>query len=344
MLSVSSEAIGLEVVVLTEEEARMVGGSDVAGILGLSPWSTPLTVYARVKSGKWDAETTPAMRRGTLMEPVVRAMYKADTNSELLGPHSLRHPRLTYGRASLDDVAKRAGTRRVVEFKTDGRAGAGEWGDVGTDEIPERYLCQTHWYLGTALEVGVVDSPEADVAVLLLGVDDSPRVYTVRHDADVYGWLLEQVARFWTNHVVPSKPPAPTLPAREAEAVRRLFPSQHEPLVPFHELSPDDRAAVLAYAEARRAEKAGKDAAEAAELRLKLAVGWRAGVDGLPPDSGLKRVAWTSDARGKVSWKAAYDELARETGASPQVVQSLTEKHRGEPGRTLRATETKEER
>lgn len=327
---------------LTPEEARMIGGSDISGILGLSPWSTPLTVYARVTSGKWDAETTPAMRRGTLMEPVVRAMYKADTNSELLGPQSLRHPRLTYGRASLDDVAKRAGTRRVVEFKTDGHGG-GVWGEPGTDEVPDYYLPQVHYYLGTALEVGAVDSPEADVAVLLLGVDDSPRVYTVRHDADVYGWLLEQVERFWTDHVVPSKPPAPTLPAREAEAVRRLFPVQREPLVPFHELAPDDRAAVLTYAEARRAEKAAKDAAEAAELRLKLAIGWRTGVEGLPPDSGLKRVAWTSDARGKVSWKAAYEALARETGASPQVVQSLAEKHRGEPGRTLRTTETKEE-
>lgn len=324
-------------------EAFTLGGSDIAGILGLSPWATPLTVYARIKSGKWNSEQTPAMRRGTLMEPVVRAMYKADTNYELLGPQSLRHPRLAYGRASLDDVARRGGLRRVVELKTDGKAEAGQWGEVGTDEVPDHYLPQVLYYLGTALELGVVDSQEADVAVLLLGVDDSPRLYTVQHDADVYGWLLERVERFWTDHVLPSRPPAPTLPAREAEAVRHLFPSQREPLVPFHDLSPDDRAAVLAYAEARRAARVANDAADAAELRLKLAVGWRAGVESLPPDTGLKRVAWTSDARGKVSWKAAYEILARETGASPQVVQSVAEQHRGEPGRTLRATETKEE-
>jgi putative phage-type endonuclease len=327
---------------LTEEEAKMIGGSDLAGILGLSPWSTPLSVYARVKAGQWDAETSPAMRRGTLMEPVVRAMYKADTNSELLGPQLLRHPRLAYGRASLDDVAVRGGARRVLELKTDGRADAARWGTPGTDEVPDYYLPQAHYYLGTALEVGAVDVPEADVAVLLLGVDDSPRIYTVTHDPDVYAWLLEGVERFWHDHVLPSKPPAPTMPAREADAVRRLFRAEREPLVPFHELPPDGRATVLAYAEARRAEKAAKDTADAAELRLKLALGWRAGVDGMPPDSGLQRVTWTADKQGRISWKDAYDALARETGAARELVQSLAEQHRSEPGRTLRATETKE--
>lgn len=327
---------------LSEEDAKRIGGSDIAAILGLSPWATPLTVYARVKSGRWDSEQTPAMRRGTLMEPVVRAMYAADTGAELLGPQSLVHPRLAYGRASLDDVAKRGGAWRVLELKTAARNDSGEWGEPGTDEVPDHYLPQVIWYVGTALEAGVVDVPEADVAALLLGVDDSPRVYTVRHDADVYGWLVEQVQRFWTDHVEPSRPPAPTLPAREAEAVRKLFPAQREPLVPFHELPPEDRAAVLAYAEARRAVNEAEQIALAAEVRLKLAIGWRAGVESLPPDSGLKRVAWTSDARGKVSWKAAYEALARETGAAPQVVQKVAEANRGEPGRTLRATEAKE--
>lgn len=328
---------------LSEAEAKMLGGSDLAGILGLSPWATPLTVYARVKSGRWDDEQTPAMRRGTLMEPVVREMYRQETGAELLGPQALRHPRHAWGRASLDDVAKRSGARRVLELKTDGRGDAGRWGTPGTDEVPDYYLPQVHYYLGTALEVGAVDVPEADVAVLLLGVDDSPRIYTVRHDADVYGWLLEQAERFWKDHVEPSRPPPPTLPAREADAVRRLFQSQREPLVPFHELSAADRATVMEWVEARRVANAAADAEKAAELRLKLAIGWRSGVDGLPHDSGLRRVAWTSDSRGKVAWKDAFHALAQETGVSREVAESLAEKHRGEASRTLRATEVKEE-
>lgn len=327
---------------LTEEEAKMIGGSDVAALRGLSPWATPLTVYARIKGGYYE-DSNASKRRGNLLEPAVRAMYADDTGAEILGGVKLRHPRFAYGRASLDDVVRHKGRgRQVLEIKTCWPTEVAGWGAVGTGEIPDYYACQVAYYLGTGLEAGAIDEPIADVAALMLGVEESPRVYHVEHDPDVYAWLLEGVERFWVDHVLPSKPPAPTMPAREADAVRRLFRAEREPLAPFSELPPEHRATVLAYAEARRAERAAKEVADAAELRLKLALGWRAGVDGLPPDSGLQRVTWTADKQGKVSWRAAYDALARETGAARELVQSLAEQHRSEPGRTLRATETKE--
>lgn len=328
---------------LTPEDAAKVGGSDVAALVGLSPWATPLTVYARVVGGHHE-ESNATLRRGNLMEPVVRAMYQEDTGAELLGGLKLTHPRFAYGRASLDDVVRLpGGGRRVLEVKTCWPTEVGGWGPAGTDEVPDYYACQVAYYLGTGLEAGVIDEAEADVAALLLGVEESPRVYRVRHDADVYAWLLESVERFWRDHVVPRRPPPPTNPAREAEAVRRLYRAEREPLAPFEVLSPEERAAVLAYAEARRMAAHASAALADAEVRLKLALGWRAGVESLPPDCGLARVTWTSDRQGKVSWKAAYDALARETGAARELVQSVAEQHRGEPGRTLRATETKEE-
>lgn len=328
---------------LSEAEAKQIGGSDVAALVGLSPWATPLTVYTRIKTGASNGDS-PALRRGRLMEPVIRAMYSEDEAVTLLGPASLAHPSLAYVRASLDDVGRRNGQgRHAVEYKSVFPTEAHGWGEAGTDAVPDYYATQVHWYLGVGLASGALDEATADVAALLLGMEDAPRVYRVAHDADVYAWLLEAAERFWRDHVEPSKPPMPTNPAREGEAVRRLYRAEREPLVPFHELPPEDRATVLHYAEARRAEKVAKDEADAAELCLKLALGWRAGVEGLPPDSGLKRVTWTADKRGKVSWKDAYEALAAETGATPGVVQTVAEKHRGEPGRTLRATGTKEE-
>lgn len=328
---------------LTPEDAAKVGGSDVAALVGLSPWATPLTVYARILDGAGVSES-PTLRRGRLMEPVIRAMYAEDNGVTLLGPASLTHPRLANVRASLDDVGRRQGHgRHAVEYKSVWPTEAGGWGPAGTDEVPDYYACQVHWYVGIGLESGALEEDTADVAALLLGVEESPRVYCVRHDADVYAWLLESVERFWRNHVVPRKPPPPTNPAREAEAVRRLYRAEREPLAPFESLSPEERAAVLAYAEARRMEAQASVVLADAEVRLKLALGWRAGVESLPPDCGLARVTWTSDSTGRVSWKAAYDALARETGASRELVQSVAEKHRGESGRTLRVTETKED-
>jgi putative phage-type endonuclease len=328
---------------LSEADAKRLGGSDMAALVGLSPWATPLTVYARIVAGA-EIEDSPSLRRGRLMEPVIRAMYEQDEGVTLLGPTSLAHPSHAFVRASLDDVGRRQGRgRHAVEYKSVTPNKAGEWGEPGTDDIPAYYATQAHWYLGVGLASGALDEPTADVAALMLGVEESPRVYRVVHDAEVYAWLLEAAGRFWRDHVLPQRPPPPTMPAREAEAVRRLYRAEREPLAHFPALPPEERAAVLAYAEARRAAKEASDAADAAEVRLKLALGWRAGVESLPPDSGLQRVTWTSDRHGKVSWKAAFESLARETGAAPEVVQSVAEKCRGEPGRTLRAAETKEE-
>lgn len=328
---------------LSPEDSGRIGGSDAAALVGLSPWQTPLTVYARIVSGEGQPDS-PALRRGRLLEPVVRAMYAEDESVELLGPTNLRHPKLEWVRASLDDVGRRQGRgRHAVEYKTDTARGIHKWGPPGSDEVPEQYNCQTQWYVGTGLASGALEETTADLAVLLLGVEESPRVYHVPFDAEVYAWLLESAERFWRDFVVPRRPPPPSNPTREAEAVRRLYKRETEPLTTFADLAPEDKSAVLAYAEARRQQKAAEAALAEAEVRLKLALGWRAGVDGLPPDTGLKRLKWTAAEQGRTEWKAVAEALAKENGVSREAVLSLANQHRGEPPRTLRATETKEE-
>ena len=270
------------------------------------------------------------------MEDVVRRMYADDTGAELLGPVKMRHPRYEFGRANLDDVVRhRGGGRRVLEIKTDGRDRAHHWGEPGTDLVPDYYAVQVAYYLGAGLECGAIEEDTADVAVLLLGVDDSPRVYHVKHQPEVYEWLLEAAHRFWVDHVLADKPPEPTAPAREVEAVRRLYAKEREPLTDFSALPPEDRAAVLAWAEARARAKEASSELEGAELRLKLALGWRAGVEGLPVDTGLRRLTWQSDKQGKVSWKEAFEALKKETGATTESVARILDAARGEPSRTI---------
>lgn len=328
---------------LSPEDAKRVGGSDVAALVGLSPWATPLSVYARIVSGDMGGDS-PALRRGRLFEDAVRKMYSEDHGVEMLGPASLKHPKYANVRASLDDVGRRQGKgRHAVEIKTVWRDAASKWGEAGTDEIPDYYACQTAFYLGVGLETGALEEDTADVAAYLMGVEESPRVYRVRYDADVYAWLMDAVQRFWRDHVEPRRPPPVTAPKVDVEAARRLYPREREELVSFASLPPDERAAVLRYAEVRRQHEAAKSAMEEAEARLKLALGWRLGVDGLPADTGLRKVTWKAQKQGAVSWAQAFKALAQESGATPEVVESVTSKHRGEAPRVLRVTETKEE-
>lgn len=327
---------------LTPEESRMLGGSDIAALVGLSPWATPLTVYARIVAGD-SGRDSPALKRGRLMEAVVRQMYADETGVELLGPASLRHPSKEWVRASLDDVARRQGCgRHAVEYKSQWPTEAHKWGEAGTDDVPPYYGCQTQWYLGTGLASGALEEDTADVAALFLGVEETPRVYHLKHDAEVYAWLLEAAERFWRDHVIPKRPPPPTRPADEGEAVRRLYSREREPLASFESLPPEDRGAVLAYLEARREAKASNELLESAEIRLKLALGWKTGIDNLPADSGARKLTWKSNKQGGVEWKQAFESLAKQTGLTREQLDALLSQHRGEAPRTLRVTEAKE--
>lgn len=327
---------------LSERETRMIGGSDIAALVGLSPWATPLTVYARVVAGDSEKDS-PALKRGRLLEPVIRQLYADETGVELLGPASLRHPTKPWVRASLDDRARRRGRgRHAAEYKSQWPTELSKWGDAGTDEVPDYYGCQTQWYLGTGLASGEIEEDTADVVALFLGVEETPRVYHLKHDADVYGWMLEAAERFWTDHVLPQKPPPPTRPADEGEAVRRLYSREREPLAPFDSLPAEERGAVLAYLDARREAKASNDLLESAEVRLKLALGWRSGIDMLPPDSGARRLTWKSGGEGRVGWKQAFESLAKQSGFTREQLDALLSEHRGEAPRTLRVTEVKE--
>lgn len=347
---------------LTPEDSRKLGGSDIAALVGLSPWSTPLTVYVRVVAGD-SGKDSPALKRGRLLEPVIRQLYADETGVELLGPNdfscpglewrhdeqqrrhsaSLRHPSKAFVRASLDDVGRRrGGGRHAVEYKSVWPTQMSGWGESGTDEVPDYYGTQVAWYLGTGLASGALEEDTADVAALFLGVEETPRVYHLKHDADVYGWLLEAAERFWTDHVVPQRPPPPTRPADEGEAVRRLYSREREPLASFDSLPAEERGAVLAYLDARREAKASNDLLESAEVRLKLALGWRSGIDMLPVDSGVRRLTWKSEKEGRVGWKQAFDSLAKQSGLTREQLDALLSGHRGEAPRTLRVTEAKE--
>ena len=58
-----------------EERRQGIGGSDAAAAVGLSPWKTRLELWLEKTGQTPDREETPEMRRGTLLEPVVKQLY-----------------------------------------------------------------------------------------------------------------------------------------------------------------------------------------------------------------------------------------------------------------------------
>lgn len=180
---------------LTEADLRLIGGSDVAAIVGVDPYKTSLDVFLRIVEGRQQEDTKP-LRRGRLMEPVIREMAREEYGLTLLGPRSLRRD---FWRVTLDDVARDGDGEEIQEFKSVSPWAAGDY-EEGVDALPQQHLCQVQFYM---LKTGI---PRARITALI-GVDDL-RSYRVTADAELQGMLVEAVERFHVDHILAKTPPA----------------------------------------------------------------------------------------------------------------------------------------
>lgn len=187
-----------------------IGGSDVAPILGLSQWSTPLDVYLEKLGELPPKEETQPMRWGKLLEPLVRQEYAERTGRIVRLPGLIRRPGYDWQLANVDGVSELpdGSDRRIFEAKT-ARTAEG-WGDELDNVIPTAYYLQVqHYMLVTAI-------PIADVSVLIGGSDF--RTYVIERNDEVQELLMEEEQRFW-NSVINRVPP----PATTVEEVQRKF-------------------------------------------------------------------------------------------------------------------------
>lgn len=190
-----------------------IGGTDIAAILGLSPYKTPLEVWARLVGG---TEGTRAdalhLRFGRHAESFIATEYERATRLKTHAhPQTIFHPQHGFMFGHIDRLVCEADepvvsggqvkASRLLECKTASVFNRTEWGEEGSDQIPSTYLMQCAWYLAiTRCEV-------ADVAVLLGNSDF--RIYQVRRDLELEDLLLMHAQRFWSDHVLSMSPPNP---------------------------------------------------------------------------------------------------------------------------------------
>jgi putative phage-type endonuclease len=215
-----------------------IGGSDAAAAVALSPWKTRLELWLEKTGQIPDGEETPEMRRGTLLEPVVKQLYADATGHTIETPAQMFHnPAYPWAIANLDGIVSR---ERLLECKT-ARTRQG-WGDPGSGEIPMAYLIQVQHYLAVA-DFGV-----CDVAVLF--GDFEFATFTVEADPDFASLLMEREAAFW-QLVIDRVPPAPQL---TEEDLRRRWPiAKHGPQAAASAIALQ-AAAVLGAVKARQKE------------------------------------------------------------------------------------------
>lgn len=189
-----------------EERRKGIGGSDVAAIMGMSPWKTPYQVYQEKRREVQDWSGNEATDWGKRMEPAIRQWYSDTTGRAVRLPEGiLVHNKYPFMLATLDGFTD---DRRVVEIKT-ARSPKG-WGDPGTNEIPDYYLLQVqHYLVVTGFEV-------CDVPVSIGGA--SPELYEVPEDQELQEMIIDACASFWVR-VQNENPPDPVT---YSDAVQRF--------------------------------------------------------------------------------------------------------------------------
>jgi putative phage-type endonuclease len=151
-------------------EARRwaIGGSEIASVLGLSPWLSRFGLWMQKKGFVPPEPDKPVMEWGRRLEPAVRDKFTEDYPGDwVTNPGIYRHDTRSWQLANPDAMTD----TELLEVKT--APYADEWGPDGSTEIPIYYRCQVLQYLERAW-----------VAVLIRGTDY--RTYCLeRDDPDV---------------------------------------------------------------------------------------------------------------------------------------------------------------
>ena len=219
-----------------------IGGSDVAAVLGLSKYKSPLDVYKDKIGETADGDQSQAAYWGTKLEDIVAKEFQERTGLKVqrvnkqLSREEWMHANIDRavvnhaisGTVRIQGEAKQAETGRllttdaILECKTASSYIADQWGPsqeeeivsgkiVSDHKIPIYYETQVQWYLG------VTGASVCFVAALLGGQDF--RIYLVQRDNEVITALQDQCRAFWFENVLKRIPPEP----HTAEEVQKLF-------------------------------------------------------------------------------------------------------------------------
>lgn len=199
-----------------KERDNGIGASEVAAMLGLNPWQSPIDLWL-TKTGQAEGFSgNYASRRGQHMEAFVLAAYAEQHPGAIIDtapadiPSIIAHPDVPEARCSLDALAHTKDESVVVEIKTGNHRQRGKWADGA---MPDTYLLQCMYQLAiTGLDTAHV---AADI-----GGDYEERV--VVRDDDLCERLVAAVQEWWTQHVVAGAMPTVD-PVRDRDRLADLW-------------------------------------------------------------------------------------------------------------------------
>ena len=273
-----------------------IGGSDVAAILGLSPWKTALDVYNDKTGAEKPEAETENMRIGTALEQFVADRFTEETGRRTSKFNALLKRGVCIGDidrlvvpegARIGSYGSEVRTDELLECKTSST----EW----PDGVPAYYLAQVQHYMGLDDHF-----KRATVACLFLGFNKCLKLYTVERDDALIATMRSACERFWVDHIQAHVPPSPQ---NEADC-RALWAANEAGKVVEGDAALADVARELKSTAAQIAELENREK----ELRAELMAALGDGETLLA--GGLKVCTWKNNKpSSKVDWQGLAESL-----------------------------------
>lgn len=193
-----------------------IGGGTIAGVLGLSPFKTPLDEYLTITGD--EQEISAAKRkffdRRKALEPFACQCFETATGFEIDQINErYADKEFPWAKAEIDAECLDSGERANIEIKTVNPSTVSQWGDPDEGDEPPAYVtAQAMWGLG-------VTGRSHCYVHALIGLDDD-RIFRLDRDDELIAEIRKQAERFWKYHVLPRRPPPPV----NVDDLLRLYP------------------------------------------------------------------------------------------------------------------------
>lgn len=193
-----------------ERRKNSIGGSDAAGIVGLSQWTSPFSIWAEKTSRVPAKEDNEAMRQGRDLEEYVARRWEEATGGRVRRlPAFLYNPQYPFAHANIDRMV--VGEDAGLECKTTSTLDIRQFKGV---VFPEKYYAQCVHYLA------VTGAARWHLAVLVFGREFF--TFTLERDEDEIAALMAAEAAFWES-VKSDIPPALDGSQASTETLKSIF-------------------------------------------------------------------------------------------------------------------------
>ncbi|MBD5240492.1 MAG: endonuclease [Barnesiella sp.] len=180
-----------------------IGSSEVATIVGLNPWETPYQLWRRKKGLDEPKQENAAMRNGHHLEDAVSKMWNDATGREIIKRSAIdwiiRDNDRPYLQVSPDRTywlgeSRSPEDKGILEIKTTRMK-------VDPEDLPK------YWFAQVQYQLGVAGYTQGSLAWLSAGQGFDFGYQDLKLVPDFFGWLIEEVDKFWTDNILGGKEP-----------------------------------------------------------------------------------------------------------------------------------------